>query len=371
MVGNEDRQTRIEVRAPGRVNLIGDHTDYTGGWVLPFAIDRWTTVRGHRGGDVVRLRSDAFPGEAVVALERAGRSGGDTSQVAAAAPRWARYVEAVVAELRAAGRAVPGFVGTVSSTVPAGGGLSSSAALEVSVALALGAYDPPAALAPPDLAQLCRRAEHRATGTPTGIMDQLVCVSGREGHAVLIDCTTLHRTPVPLPSPEVADVVVVPSGVHHDLASSAYADRVAECRRAEAEIGPLRDARLPDVAAIADPVVRARARHVVGENARVHAMVEALHAGDLPAAGALMAASHASLRDDYAVSVPEVDALVDSLTARPGVFGARLTGGGFGGSVVALCRPGALAALGARAWVVRSVDGASAGPAGPAGRRPG
>jgi galactokinase len=362
MAGNDGAPTLFEARAPGRVNLIGDHTDTTGGWVLPFAIDRWTTVRGRRGGDAVRLRSEGFPGEAVLG------AGGDPEAAADTASGWTRYVVAVVAELRAAGRAVPGFTGTVSSTVPAGGGLSSSAALEVAVAMALGATDPSdpvGPLAPQDLARLCRRAEHRATGTPTGIMDQLVCVSGRAGHAVLIDCTTLHTTPVPLPSTEVAEVVVVPSGVHHELATSAYAERVAECGRAEAEIGPLRDARPTDVAAIADPVVRARARHVVGENARVHAMVEALAAGDLAGAGVLMAASHVSLRDDYAVSVPEVDTLVEALSARPGVFGARMTGGGFGGSVVALCRPGALADLGERAWVVRAVDGASAGAVAP------
>ncbi len=346
MAEAHDTTTFVEVLAPGRVNLIGDHTDTTGGWVLPMAIDRWTTVRGRRGGDTVRLRSVGYREEAVIPLDavRAGSPG------AAEGRSWTIYVEAIAAELARAGR-VDGFVGTISSTVPPGEGLASSAALEVGVALALGASGDPI-----ELARLCRRAEHRATGTPTGIMDQLTSLAAVAGHALLIDCTTMSTTPVPLP-PDT-EVVVVASGARHVLADSAYAARVAECHLAEAEIGPLRDATLDDLGAIVDPTLRARARHVVTENERVHAMVDALCAGDLAGAGHLMAASHMSLRDEFAVSVPPMDALVDLLLTTPGVFGARMTGGGFGGSAVALCRPGALDHLGGRAVIVRPVGGA-------------
>jgi galactokinase len=310
---------QIATRAPGRVNLIGDHTDYTGGLVLPMAIDRWTTVRGVRADGDVHLRScqDADPGA---------------------------YVAAIAAEMGT----VLGIDGVIDSTVPVGAGLSSSAALEVAVALALGHDGTPL-----ELAQLCQRAEHRATGVPTGIMDQLASTSGVDGHALVIDCTTLAVTPVPLP-PDT-EIVVVDSGQRRALVTSAYAERAAECAAAEAAIGPLRQAVMADLSRIDDPVVRARARHVVTENERVRAFAAAVNDGDLAEAGRLMAASHASLRDDFAVSTPGVDALVARLHATPGVFGARMTGGGFGGCVVALARPGALH----EGWVVRAVGGAS------------
>jgi galactokinase len=300
------------------VNLIGDHTDYTGGLVFPMAIDRWTTVTGVRTVEDVRLRS---------------RQPADASA----------YVDAVAGEL-GAGR---GFDGWIDSTVPIGAGLSSSAALEVAVALALGFTGPPL-----ELARLCQRAEHRATGVPTGIMDQLTAAAGVEGHALLVDCTTLEITPVPLP--DGVEVVVVDSGQRRALVESAYAERAAQCAAAEAVVGPLRGATKSDVARIADDVVRRRAGHVVTENARVAAFAAALDAGDIAEAGRLMAASHASLRDDFEVSTPVVDALVARLAAVPGVLGARLTGGGFGGAVVVLTRPGALK----EGWLVRPVGAA-------------
>ncbi len=327
-------------RAPGRVNLIGDHTDYTGGLVLPMAIDRWTEVRvmPNPARDVVRLVSDVEPEHAVVPV--------DVREPHAVQPAWARYVAGIVAQVRPA----TGFVGKVTSTVPSGAGLSSSAALEVALALALGAPDTD----PVELARLCQRAEHAAVGVPSGIMDQLTSIAGRDGHALLIDCHTLTVEAVPVP-PE-AEVVVVHSGQPRTLAGSAYAERVAQCAAAEAEVGPLRLASPDDVDRIADPVIRARARHVVGENARVRAFAAALAAADLTTAGRLMDASHESLREDFAVSTGALDRLVTRLRATPGVFGARLTGAGFGGCVVALCRPGALAGEG---WVVRPVSGAS------------
>ena len=323
------------VRAPGRVNLIGDHTDYTGGLVCPIAIDRWTEVRGRRTDDgVVRLRSDHEREPAVV---------GPDDDPATLTPVWARYVGAVRQVIGAA----PGFDGQVSSTVPTGVGLSSSAALEVAVALALGITGDARAVA-----LACQRAEQLATGTPTGVMDQLASAAGVAGHALLIDCTTLVVDPVLLP-PTVA-VVVVPSGTTRTVAGSAYAERAAQCVAAEALVGPLRSASLDDVAAIADPTVRARARHVVTENERVGQFVRALRTGDVATAGRLMTASHASLRDDYDVSTPALDATVARLLATPGVYGARLSGAGFGGCVVALTEPGALA----EGFVVRAVDGA-------------
>jgi galactokinase len=327
--------------APGRVNLIGDHTDYTGGLVLPMAIDRETVVRVVPDAPpVVRLASLQEAGEAVVDL--------DVAEPSRLAPPWARYVGAVVAEVRP----VHGWTGTVTSTVPVGAGLSSSAALEVACALALGA-DPGDALA---LARLCQRAEHRAVGVPSGIMDQLASVAGVAGAALLIDCHALSVTPAPLPPADEVEVVVVHSGQARTLAGSAYAERVAQCAAAEAEIGPLRLATVDDVAAIGDPLVRARARHVVTENARVRAFAAAMAAGDVAGAGRLMDESHASLAGDYAVSTPVLDALCDRLRSVPGVLGARLTGAGFGGCVVALCRPGA---LGDEGWRVRAVAGAS------------
>ena len=309
------------------MNLIGDHTDYTEGLVLPMAIDLGTTIALDVGGEVVELSSDVEPDLARVAL--------DVDDPSSISPAWARYVAGVVAELRPA----EGGRGVVRTTIPLGAGLSSSAALEVAVALALGF-----AGSPLELAQHCQRAEQRASGVPCGIMDQLASAAGVEGHALLIDCRSLEVTPVRLP--DEVTVVAVHSGQARTLAGSAYADRRAGCEAAAASIGPLRDATLDDVARIADPEQRRLARHVVSENARVVAFAEALLAGDLGGAGALMYESHASLRDDFAVSTPVLDELVERLRRVPGVHGARLTGGGFGGAVVALCDPGTVVANG-------------------------
>jgi galactokinase len=323
----------IHARAPGRVNLIGDHTDYTGGMVLPMTIDRWTDIRG-TAAEKVTLQSADEPEPAVIDLQVDDPRG--------VQPQWARYVAGVVAEMRPR----VGITGTVSTDIPIGAGLSSSAALELAVALALG-FDGDAL----DLAQLCRRAEMRASGVPCGIMDQLVIAAGIAGHALLIDCGDLIVEPVRIPD----DVqVVVLFVAHRTLAGSAYADRVAECAEAEAVVGPLRTAHLDDTTLIADPVIRARAQHVICENQRVRDFAAVLRDGDLRAAGALMVASHDSLRDLYNTSTPVMDAAVDHLIDQRGVYGARMTGGGFGGCVVALTEPGALR----DGWVVQAVDGA-------------
>lgn len=324
--------------APGRVNLIGDHTDYTGGWVLPMAIEMGTTVVGDRGGRHVELASDAVAGDdrrIAFPVPVAGR----LTQAG-----WGRYAEAVAAELGV----VDGFSGRVSSDLPIGAGLSSSASLEVAVALALGCEADALGLA-----TLCQRAEQAASGVPCGIMDQLASAAGVAGHALLIDCTTLAVEPVAVP--DDVQVVVVDSGQARRLAGSAYAERRHQCQIASAQVGPLRQATRAEVERIADPLIRARARHVVTENARVGQFAAALRAGDPAAAGRLMLESHRSLADDFAVSTDALDRLVAGLVSRPGVWGARLTGAGFGGCVVALARPGAVET----GWPVRPAGGAT------------
>lgn len=322
--------------APGRVNLIGEYTDFSGGLVLPLAIDLATTVSGVVGGDRVVLRSADEPEPANLPLRI-----DDPSSVA---PPWARYVAGVISELGP----TDGFTGTVTTTLPVGAGLSSSAALEVAVALALGARGSVL-----DIARLTQRAEQRASGVPCGIMDQLASAGGVAGHALLIDCHELSVTPVALPAD--VEVRVVHSGQSRQLAGSAYAQRRAAVDAAEAIVGPLRLLSDPaDLAVIDDPLLRRRARHVVTENERVRATVGALADGDLTAVGEALAASHRSLRDDFEVSTTVLDELVERLASTPGVFGARLTGAGFGGCVVALTEPGAID----EGWHVRPARGA-------------
>jgi galactokinase len=312
-------------RAPGRVNLIGDHTDYNEGFVLPLAIDRECVVRGTPTADgVVRLRSlDVDPQEADVVTAADG-----SDEPSGVAPAWGRYAAGVVRVLAERGRPAVGIDATVSSTIPLGSGLSSSAGLEVAVALALcdaAGFALPAV----ELAQACQRAEEIATGVPCGIMDQLTSLAGRSSGALLIDCRSLEIEPVALPS-DIA-VLIVHSGVSRALADGAYAERRRSCESVAARLGlrSLRDATPEQVAG--EP----RARHVVSENARVLDAVRALETGDVAALGLLLVASHASLRDDFDVSTPELDALVEALV-EAGAIGARLTGAGFGGCVVAL-----------------------------------
>lgn len=332
---------QLRVWAPGRVNLIGGHSDYSGGLVLPMAVDLGTTIVGNRGHDRVVLVSQDEPDPAEVSL--------DVSDPAAVTPAWARYVAGVVAEVAP----TTGFIGQVATTIPIGTGLSSSAALEVAVALALVGDDRVDRRA---LALACQRAEHRASGVPCGIMDQFASLLGIDGHAILIDCTTLEVTPVELPS-DVA-VVVVDSGQRRSLATVGYADRRAEVMRAAELLGHLPGASLSAVEALDDDVLRKRARHVVTENLRVRDFVAALATGDVTTAGTLMTESHVSLRDNQEVTTPALDSLVERLTAMPGVHGARLTGGGWGGCVVALTDPGVLD----EGWTVRPSAGAFVEP---------
>ena len=348
----------LVVRAPGRVNLIGDHTDYQDGFCLPIAIDREVVVRAEpRADGRVVMRSDAAAGSVeLVAAEAVDPR--------AVQPAWGRPVAAVLGLLEVAGIATRGFEASVASTVPMGAGLSSSAAFAVAVTLTASAVAG-AVPAPEVVARVAQAAEQLATGVPCGAMDQLASVFGRAGHALLLDCRSLQVMPVALP-PSIA-VVVVHTGTSRRLEDSAYAARRAACEAAAARAGvaALRDAAPEQVAD--DPI----ARHVVSENRRVLEFFDALQRGDLRLCGALMLASHASLRDDFAVSTPELDALVDAL-GEAGAYGARLTGAGFGGCAVALAdadaaddvvdrataRYGSVTGLTPMPLVVRAVDGA-------------
>jgi galactokinase len=309
--------------APGRVNLIGEHTDYSGGLVLPIALQLGLTTSVSRRARNITLTSNSFGVAAAFAADGSGP----------APPGWGRYGHAVAAELDALGRPPIGLEASIDSTLPAGSGLSSSAALEVGLALALCAV---ADFEIDDLtlAQACQRAEVRAVGVPCGILDQAASLLGRLDHAVLLDCASLDVTLTPIP--KTATFLIIDSGVDRQLEHTGYPRRRRELESALAEIGtPSPRALSIDATDSLPPVLRRRLRHVITENERVLRFAEQISAGDLRAAGATMTASHASLRDDYEVSIPELNSLVQ-LAQDHGAFGARLLGGGFGGSVVAL-----------------------------------
>lgn len=330
----------VRTVAPGRVVLIGDHTDYMGGLVLPMAIDLGTEVVARRGGAQVSLTSEHFGDTVTLDLP--------VTHPQRTRPEWGRYVAGVVAEFTPAA----GLTGMIRSTVPLGGGLSSSAALELAVALALSDESDPLTLA-----RRCQRAEQIGTGVPCGIMDQLCSAAGVAGHALLIDCATTDITPVPVPD-DLA-VWVIDSGEPRRLTESGYARLRAEAEAAARLIGPLPTADYAAIEDLADETLRRRARHVRSECERVTGFADALAAGDLKSAGELVTDSHRSLRDDAGVSTPTLDALVTALVSTPGVLGARLTGAGFGGSVVALAAPGTdLTGTGAAAHRVRASAGA-------------
>ncbi len=328
------------------MNLIGDHTDYNEGVALPMAVDLGTTVSfTPDDGFRVELRSAGEPELADVDLHVPL----DPEQLCDIEPPWARLVASVVAVVRpsAGGR------GRVETTLPVGGGLSSSAALEVALALALGFEARPRVLA-----IACQRAEQAATGVPTGIMDQLTVAIAVPGCALLIDFRDLSARPVPIP--EGCEIVVVHSGEGRVLQRSAYAARRAECEAAAYRLGPLGQLGPDEMLGLPDAVLRRRVRHVVTECDRVRWYAAALESDDLAEAGRLMTASHQSLARDFEVSTPALDALVGRLVTLPGVYGARLTGAGFGGCVVALAEAGAvdLTAFSTPAWRVRPAGAA-------------
>jgi galactokinase len=320
--------------APGRVNIIGEHTDYNDGFVLPMAIDRHVVVAAAPRRDrVLRARSLAQDETLEIA---------DVDRLAPGAPAgWGAYVAGMAWVLRAAGHDVGGADLVIDSSLPAGAGLSSSAALECAVGRALADVHG-VDLDSLELARLAQRAENQFVGVPCGIMDQLAATFGRAGHVLSIDVRSLAVEPCPfdLAAAGLA-LLVVDTRTRHKLGESGYADRRAACERAAALLGvpALRDIGLDaldaSLARLGDPVLVRRARHVVSENARVLRAVELLVAGRLPEIGPLISASHASLRDDYEVSRAELDCGVDSALAA-GALGARMIGGGFGGSLIAL-----------------------------------
>ncbi len=335
------RAPAVTADAPGRVNLIGEHTDYNGGFVLPTAIPQRSTVElAPRDDARVRVASAELEGGAIreYGLRREQR-GGD----------WLDYVQGCTVALARAGYRIGGFDARLRSRVPIGAGVSSSAALEVSVLRALRAafrldLDDGA------LALVAHRAEHDFVGARVGVMDQMAASLADERTALFLDTRSLDYERVPLPAD--AALVVIDSGIAHHHASGDYNTRREECERACVLLGvaQLRDLSRADLAradALPEPIGR-RARHVITENARVLEAVAALRAGALAELGLLLDASHASQRDDYEVSVPEIDLLVELARADPRVLGARLTGGGFGGAIVVLTRAGATAEVAAR-----------------------
>ncbi|HZU85598.1 MAG TPA: galactokinase [Polyangiaceae bacterium] len=328
------------VAAPGRVNVIGEHTDYSGGFVMPMAIERYVVIAaapsGTGQGARLRLHSAAIGSSVDVALDAPVKSG---------PPRWSSYVRGVVAGFHRRGAQIPALDGWIESDVPSGAGLSSSAALEVAVATLLETASG-TQLAPVEKAKLCQRAEHEFAGVPCGLMDQLIATLGDESGPLLIDCRSEIARSVPFPDRR-ASVLIANTNVHHALGDGAYARRFDECESAARclGIGALRDATMPMIDAAQaslGPTLHRRARHVVTENARTLDASRAFEADDLSRVGALLYESHRSLRDDYEVSCPELDVLVEvagELGEAGGVFGARMTGGGFGGCTVTLVRP--------------------------------
>jgi galactokinase len=318
------------VWTPGRVNLIGEHTDYNDGFVLPMAIDRGLRL-------TVRPRTDR---RVVVRSERqAAAAAFDLDAPLVPAGTWSDYPAGVLAEFRELGWRIPGFEALVSGDLPSGGGLSSSAALEVATATAVETLC--GRTLPPDAkAVLCQRAENRFVGVPCGIMDQFAVTCGRAGHALLLDCRNRALRHVSLDDPSIC-VLVIDSGVKHSLGDGEYATRRRQCAAAATLLGcaALRDV-TPAIwqarAAALPDLERRRAAHVLSENDRTLAFVAAVAAADWPSAGRLMRESHESLARDYEVSCPEMELLVTAAGALPGVHGCRMTGGGFGGCAVAL-----------------------------------
>lgn len=336
MVSTAPSSDPFVVHAPGRVNLIGEHTDYVGGLVLPMAIDRGITLTASPATRSIKLTSDQVSRPVEIALPFDGPP-------ADVEPDWGRFIAAVAAEMCSKN----GFRGHLTSDIPAGSGLSSSAALLCAIALALG-FDG----TPLELAQVTQRAEYAATNVPTGIMDQLCIAAARPKCAALIDCDSHEIEHIAMPD----DLEVVVQFVEHRvLAHSAYAQRVDECAQAEALIGPLRQATRDQAESIQNERIRQRARHVVTENLRVRQFVRALRRGTYPELGDLLREGHESLRVDYETSTARMDTAVAIFNDTPGVFGARMTGGGFGGCIVALCVPG----TDVHGWKVRASAGAS------------
>jgi len=336
--------------APGRVNLIGEHTDYNDGFVLPMAIDRHVVVAfAPRADRVLRAYAAEFGQIRELSLETLERRTTTEPDKRSGRGGWFGYLAGVAWAMLAAGWHLRGADLAIAGDLPVGAGLSSSAALEIAVARALAAVSE-LEWDHGTIARLAQRAEQEFAGVACGIMDQLTVAAAREGCALLIDCRSLDTREVRIP--DAARILVFDSGVRRELASSAYNERRAACERVvgavqarDSRVRALRDvdeALLASLAASLDPADVRRASHVIAENRRPAALAEAFAAGNLDRAGRLMLDSHASLRDLYEVSSPELDALVDLATSQPGCVGARLTGAGFGGCAIALVEAGSV-----------------------------
>ncbi len=333
----------LVVRAPGRVNLIGEHTDYNDGFVLPAAIGLETQVAVRRRDDrVVRaVALDHNGAEDAIAL--------DAPILPAAVPGWQDYVRGMLAVMAMAGVPLAGCDVMMTGTIPQGSGLSSSASLSVALGTAMAALSGAMDVDMVDIAILAQQSECDFVGTKCGIMDQLISATGVAGHATLIDCRTLDRYPVAIP-PDAA-IMIVHSGITRGLVDGLYNERRAQCEAVAAALGAqaLRDVAMAQLDAAQDRLdatAYRRARHVISENARTLAAAQALQDDDLVQMGALMAESHASMRDDFEITLPPIDALVALLQQAIGEEGgARMTGGGFGGAVVALMRRDAVDAV--------------------------
>ncbi len=341
---------RWVVAAPGRVNLIGEHTDYNDGFVLPMAIERY-----------VLIAADTNPGRRVT-LHSVAK--GETAtfnvrpKVERGEPDWSNYVRGVLAGFQKLNKTVSAFDAVIESSLPFGGGLASSAALEVATATLLEAMTG-RTLDPLDKALLCQQAEHDFAGVPCGIMDQFTSILGQQNHALLLDCRSRTTTPVAMTQPDVT-VLIINTNVRHRLAEGEYATRRARCEDAARVLGvsALRDATPCSLEAARrkiEPLTFRRARHVVSENERTLQTAKAIQASDWPKVGELMYASHASLREDYEVSCPELDSVVDlarGMGTDSGVIGCRMTGAGFGGCAVGLVKTEAVPRI------TRSLDAA-------------
>lgn len=324
-------------RAPGRINLIGDHTDYNDGFVLPMAIELgcWVAT-AENGRNLLRIHTEDLQQFVEIPLDMLSR----------AQPRgnWSDYVVGVALELVKAGVNLRGQDLFIDSTIPIGAGLSSSAALEVATAFALMGD---ASIDRVELAKLCRRAENHFAGTPCGIMDQFIVIHGREGGAIKLDCRSLEYDPVQLP--RGVAVAAVNTMVKHELGTSEYRHRQRDCdaavdivSRKHPNVRALRDVTPEMLADLPEGAPLSRAKHVVGENMRVTAFVQAARQNNPSAMGKYMTQSHRSLKEDYEVSCPELDFLVESAMGLAGVYGSRMTGGGFGGCTVNLVDRGSL-----------------------------
>ena len=330
------RAPRWIAAAPGRVNVIGEHTDYNDGFVLPMAIEFYTIMAADKRPDdvsVITFRSTSQPDTATVDISASVKPG---------LPKWGNYPRGVIAGFQTRGTHLGGLDVLVHSTVPLGSGLSSSAALEVCTATLIEAVTGKM-IDPIEKALLAQKAEHDFANVPCGIMDQFVSALGREGHLLLLDCRTRATELVPMSDPSVA-LLIINTNVKHELGSGEYAKRRAECETAAEILGlkSLRDATADQLEQAKDKmpdIVYRRARHVIGEIERTVHAAEGIRGSNWPAVGNLMYASHASLRDDYEVSCTELDVVVEiaeDIGYKGGIYGCRMTGGGFGGCCVAL-----------------------------------